>query len=198
MKKFITSMLAVFLVMAIFLTGCSDKAGNDVGTGGSADGQVSGSTSAVTEAGTDQGTDANAKESGEPAWKTNNSPVTLTWYTGVAGYSKEWDAENVYVDKLITEETGVTVDFIHAGTDVNAQFNTMLASNNLPDLVTLDRWNSTSLIQTFIDSRKAAPMNKLIEEYAPTYHTSEHDRMVYKSRRQLVRVPELFRSRGAA
>lgn len=169
MKKFVTSMLAVFLVMAIFLTGCSDKAGNDVGTGGSADGQVSGSTSAVTEAGTDQGTDANAKESGEPAWKTNNSPVTLTWYTGVAGYSKEWDAENVYVDKLITEETGVTVDFIHAGTDVNAQFNTMLASNNLPDLVTLDRWNSTSLIQTFIDSRKAAPMNKLIEEYAPTF-----------------------------
>src|SRR5690606_34021496 len=107
----------------------------------------------------------------EPAWKTVKDPVTLSWYTGVAGYSKKWDAQNTYIDKLITEETGVTVDFLHAGNDVNAEFNVMMATSNLPDIITLDRWNGTSLIQTLMESGMVAPLNKLIEQYDPYFST---------------------------
>lgn len=114
----------------------------------------------------------------EPGWKADTSPVKLSWYTGVAGYSKKWDAANNYVDKLITDETGVNVDFIHAGNDVNSEFNVMMATGNLPDIITLDRWNSTSLIQTLMNSGMVAPLNELAAEYDPYLTTILPDTMM--------------------
>lgn len=156
MSKVTKSLAAMFLVFAVILAGCSDNA--DSGKNGNA---ASGTSS--------EGSSNSALSAEEPAWKTVNDPVTLSWYTGVAGYSKKWDATNTYIDKIITEETGVTVDFLHAGNDVNAEFNVMMATNNLPDIITLDRWNSTSLIQTLMESGKVAPLNELIEQNAPYF-----------------------------
>jgi len=159
MNKMSKSLIVVFLTLAMILAGCSNsgnKANND-SSKGSNTANVGQSESSLSK--------------DEPAWKTVNDPVTLSWYTGVAGYSKKWDAKNTYVDKLITEETGVTVDFLHAGNDVNAEFNVMMATNNLPDVITLDRWNSTSLIQTLMESGMVAPLNELIEQYDPYFST---------------------------
>lgn len=158
MNKMVTKLLAIALTASVVITGCSSgkNAGNNTG---STNQNTSGSTS------------ESAVSATEPGWKSNNSPVTLSWYTGVAGYSKKWDAKNNYVDKLITEETGVSVDFIHAGNDVNSEFNVKMATGNLPDIITLDRWNSTSLIQTLMNSGMVAPMNELIEKYDPYFGT---------------------------
>lgn len=156
MSKVTKSLAAIFLVFAVILAGCSDNAGSGK-NGNAANGTGS------------EGSSNSALSAEEPAWKTVNDPVTLSWYTGVAGYSKKWDATNTYIDKIITEETGVTVDFLHAGNDVNAEFNVMMATNNLPDIITLDRWNSTSLIQTLMESGKVAPLNELIEQHAPYF-----------------------------
>lgn len=156
MSKVTKSLAAIFLVFAVILASCSDNAGSGK-NGNAANGTGS------------EGSSNSALSAEEPAWKTVNDPVTLSWYTGVAGYSKKWDATNTYIDKIITEETGVTVDFLHAGNDVNAEFNVMMATNNLPDIITLDRWNSTSLIQTLMESGKVAPLNELIEQHAPYF-----------------------------
>lgn len=152
MKKTTKGFAIILLSLVMILAGCSNGASN--------------SSNAPDEAPTETTLSAN-----EPAWKSVNDPVTLSWYTGVPGYSKKWDATNTYTDKIMTEETGVTVDFLHAGNDVNAEFNVMMATNNLPDIITLDRWNSTSLIQTLMDSGMVAPLNELIEQHDPYFST---------------------------
>lgn len=159
MNKMTKSLIVAFLALTMILAGCSNS-GNNTANDSSNLGKATNSNQAES-----------ALSKDEPAWKTVKDPVTLSWYTGVAGYSKKWDAQNTYIDKLITEETGVTVDFLHAGNDVNAEFNVMMATSNLPDIITLDRWNSTSLIQTLMESGMVAPLNKLIEQYDPYFST---------------------------
>ncbi|URN95263.1 MAG: extracellular solute-binding protein [Candidatus Pristimantibacillus lignocellulolyticus] len=155
MKKLSFNLTIMFVLLALVISGCSSNNGS---TNGNA--QQNEGASATSET-----------DNTEPAWKSDTSPVSLSWYTGVSGYSKKWDAKNNFVDKIITEETGVSVDFIHAGNDVNAEFNVMMATGNLPDVITLDRWNSTSLVQTLINSDMVAPMNELIEQYDPYFST---------------------------
>jgi len=159
MNKMTKGLIVVFLTLAMILAGCSNSGNN-------ANNDTSKASNNASE-----GQSESAISKDEPAWKTVNDPVTLSWYTGVAGYSKKWDAQNTYVDKVITEETGVTVDFLHAGNDVNAEFNVMMATSNLPDIITLDRWNSTSLIQTLMESGMVAPLNELTEQYDPYFST---------------------------
>lgn len=160
MNKVAMKLLSITLILSVIITGCSsNKTENNAGS-------------------ESQETPSTTLSASEPGWKSNTSPVTLSWYTGVSGYSKKWDAKNVYVDKLITEETGVTVDFIHAGNDVNSEFNVMMATGNLPDIITLDRWNSTSLIQSLIDSGSVAPLNELMEQYDPYLSTILPESMV--------------------
>ncbi len=161
MKKTATALLSIMLILSVILAGCS-KAGN---------GNNAASPSPAASANSEAGADSEAASASEPGWKSNTSPATLSWYVGVPGYSKKWDAQNNYVDKLITEETGINVDFVLAGNDVNSEFNVMMATGNLPDVITLDRWNSTSLIQTLMSSGMVAPLNELMEQYDP-YLTS--------------------------
>ncbi|MEK3875258.1 hypothetical protein [Paenibacillus sp. FSL M7-0420] len=156
MKKTATALLSICLSLTLVLTGCS-KAGNATNE----------ASPSPTAAAGSEGASANAATSSEPGWKSNTAPATLSWYVGVPGYSKKWDAQNNYVDKLITGETGVSVDYVLAGNDVNSEFNVMMATGNLPDIITLDRWNSNSLIQTLMSSGTVAPLNKLMEEYDP-------------------------------
>src|SRR5690606_20819413 len=107
MNKMTKSLIVAFLALTMILAGCSNS-GNNTVNDSSKLGKATNSKQAES-----------ALSKDEPAWKTVKDPVTLSWYTGVAGYSKKWDAQNTYIDKLITEETGVTVDFLHAGNDVN-------------------------------------------------------------------------------
>lgn len=151
MKKTATALLSIVLSLTLVLAGCS-KAGNS-------NNNATPSPTASSETGT--------TSASEPGWKSNTTPTKLSWYVGVPGYSKKWDAQNNYVDKLITGETGVSVDYVLAGNDVNSEFNVMMATGNLPDIITLDRWNSTSLIQTLMNSGMVAPLNELMEQYDP-------------------------------
>lgn len=163
MNKASLRLLAIALALTVMITGCSSQKG----AGNSTPAESNSSPEAAA-----------SQSNSEPGWKSNTSPVSLSWYTGVAGYSKKWDAKNNYVDKLITEETGVSVEFIHAGNDVNAEFNVMMATSNLPDIITLDRWNSTSLIQTLMNSGMVAPLNELMEKYDPYLSTILPETMV--------------------
>lgn len=164
MNKASTGLLSIILAASVAITGCSSQNGSTNNAADTTDSSAEPSSTTLS--------------SSEPGWKSNTSPVNLSWYTGVAGYSKKWDVKGNYVDKLITEETGVSVDFIHAGNDVNSEFNVMMATGNLPDIITLDRWNSTSLIQTLMSSGSVAPLNELMEQYDPYLSTILPESMV--------------------
>lgn len=164
MNKATTRLLTIVLALSVIMTGCSSKNNSSNNASNAPDSSPETTNSSLS--------------SSEPGWKSNTSPVSLSWYTGVAGYSKKWDAKDNYADKLITEETGVSVDFIHAGNDVNSEFNVMMATGNLPDIISLDRWNSTSLIQTLMSSGTVAPLNELMEQYDPYLSTILPESMV--------------------
>ena len=77
-------------------------------------------------------------QSGEdtPAWeKYAGEQVTLDWYVNYSWYATPW-GENA-VSKKITEETGVNINFITPIGNETEKLNALIASDSLPDLITL-------------------------------------------------------------
>ena len=109
-----------------------------------------------------------------PSWTWDTSPVTIDWYVHEGWYDKNWDADNVVTDAYITELTGVTVNVTSGGED--ERLNAMIASDNLPDVVTLgwyfEQW---PLMQT---SGLLQPLMPLIDEHAPTFKDILPDSLV--------------------
>jgi len=102
---------------------------------------------------------------GEGSWTLDISPVKLDWYINFGWYDKKWDAGNTLFDKVVTEQTGVDINIIVPAGNGDGKLTSMIASGDLPDLVTLDNWSS---IRTDLsNSGLFHPLNKLAEEYAP-------------------------------
>ena len=73
------------------------------------------------------------------AWQTYaDDPVTLDWYINYSWFSTPW-GENL-VSQTITEETGVDIHFITPLGNESEKLNALIASDSLPDLITLGWW----------------------------------------------------------
>ena len=59
----------------------------------------------------------------------------------------------------------MTLDYNQASGDAKEKLNLMLASNDYPDLILIDR--SSGMIDKFISAKALIPLEDLIEEYAP-------------------------------
>jgi putative aldouronate transport system substrate-binding protein len=70
-------------------------------------------------------------------WKNDRSPYTVKWYVNYDWYTKKWDTKNCLLDRYITQETGITIDIL---TGNNDKFNAMLASGQLPEVITCARY----------------------------------------------------------
>ncbi|WP_019635824.1 ABC transporter substrate-binding protein [Paenibacillus fonticola] len=90
----------------------------------------------------------------------SNAPITLTWFDKNTG-----DAFNNPVAQVITEKTGVTIEVQQPTGNPVEKLNLMLASNDLPDVVMLDR--GSDIMNKYIASGAVIPLNDLIEEYGP-------------------------------
>ena len=111
-----------------------------------------------------------------PSWSWNTSPVTLDWFIDQNWFSAKWDAEKTLVFKTITEKTGVKVNFIIPPGDAKEKINTMIASNQLPDMMTMT--TGTPHIKDLEQSGKVYPLSELIEKHAPTFKAIVPDSMV--------------------
>lgn len=69
------------------------------------------------------------------------------------------------VSKEIIKKTGVTLDYNQASGDSKEKLNLMLASNNYPDLILIDR--ASGMIDKFISAKALIPLDDLIEQYGP-------------------------------
>ncbi|GGA30348.1 ABC transporter substrate-binding protein [Paenibacillus physcomitrellae] len=112
---------------------------------------------ALTACGSDKGASSGA--SGANA-ETDTGPITLTWFDKNTG-----DAFNNPVAKAITEKTGVTIEVQQPTGNPAEKLNLMLASNDLPDVVMLDR--GSDIMNKYISSGAIIPLNDLIDKYAP-------------------------------
>jgi putative aldouronate transport system substrate-binding protein len=71
------------------------------------------------------------------------------------------------VSRTITEQTGVDINFVTPKGNEAEKLNVLIASDTLPDLITLGWWEDQ--IQTMIDKDMVYAINELADEYDPYF-----------------------------
>lgn len=101
-------------------------------------------------------------------WQSDTSPVTMSVYIDFPqDQFLGWGKDRVSAE--ITKRTGVTLDLKTATTTDSQELNLMLASNELPDFVIV---SANGPMQSILWKQGfAAPLNKLIDQYAPKMWT---------------------------
>ncbi|MBO5209369.1 MAG: extracellular solute-binding protein [Lachnospiraceae bacterium] len=96
------------------------------------------------------------------AWQQYaDEPTTFDWYVNYSWFNHSW-GENI-VSQKITEETGVSINFITPSGNESEKINALIASNSLPDFITLGWWESQ--INEMIEGDMVYALNELADEY---------------------------------
>ncbi len=108
-----------------------------------------------------------------PAWqKYADEPIEFDWYINYSWFATGW-GENV-VSRKITEETGVSLNFITPSGNESEKLNALIAADSLPDFITLGWWESQ--VDEMINADKVYALNELADEYdAYFYQVSDAD-----------------------
>lgn len=144
-KSFIlTLVLALFL--AVMTAGCSSKTDETA----SSKEKKGNKTTASTD---------------EPGWKQDKSPITFDWYVNFSWFTGKWGDDAV--SKYVTDKTGVSVNFISPAGNEAEKMNTMIASGQLPDFITLGWWEDA--VKKMIEGKLVLPLNELADQYDPYF-----------------------------
>ena len=101
----------------------------------------------------------------EMGWKKDaGKPITFNYFIYDASFSKKWNSVNA---KYITEKTGVSLNFLAPSGNETEKLNTMIASGNLPDFVSIPVSNPGT--KRLMDSGLVFALNKLAEQYDPFF-----------------------------
>ncbi|MHA0858067.1 type 2 periplasmic-binding domain-containing protein [Paenibacillus sp. CMAA1364] len=103
-----------------------------------------------------------------PGWQQDTSPITFDWYLNFSWFANKWGVDPT--SQYITKKTGVDINFIIPAGNENEKLNTLIASGNLPDFITLG--NGEDAIQKMIDGELVLPLNELADEYDPYFFTA--------------------------
>ncbi len=96
------------------------------------------------------------------AWqKYADTPVTFDWYINYSWYSTPWGGN--LVSDTITEETGVSINFITPMGNEAEKLQSLIASDSLPDIITLGWWEPE--ISDMIKQDKVYALNELADKY---------------------------------
>lgn len=95
-----------------------------------------------------------------PSWKNDKAKADLEWYINFDWFAQVWG--NDVSSKYITEDTGVNITYLGGSDD---KLNTMMASGDLPDIITMEGNNP------FVkDAEKfAIPLDVLAKKYDPYF-----------------------------
>ncbi|EHS57670.1 extracellular solute-binding protein family 1 [Paenibacillus sp. Aloe-11] len=105
--------------------------------------------------------DSTIKVNGDtPSWKNDKATAELDWYINFDWFAQTWG--NDVSSKYITKDTGVSISYLGGSDD---KLNTMMASGDLPDIITMDGNNP------FVkDANKfAIPLDVLAKKYDPYF-----------------------------
>ncbi|GGF64677.1 ABC transporter substrate-binding protein [Paenibacillus albidus] len=110
----------------------------------------------------------------DPGWKVDTSPITFDWYLNFSWFPNKWGVDPT--SQYITKKTGVNLNFIVPAGNENEKLNTLIASGNLPDFITLGYWEDS--IKKMIEGELVLPLNELAEEYDPYFFkVSDQDKL---------------------
>lgn len=92
--------------------------------------------------------------------------ITLDWYINYSWFTAGW-GENL-VSRTITEETGVSVNFITPRGNETEKLNALIASDSLPDVVTIGWWEPQ--MSEMIENGMVYVLNELADAYDPCFY----------------------------
>ena len=125
-------------------------------------------------AGKEQSESNQAEEDG-PAWKKlSQEPITFDWYINYSWYTPPW-GQNA-VSKAITDETGVSIKFVVPTGSEAQKLDAMIASDTLPDFITLGWWEMQA--QTMVDLDMVYALNLLADQYDPYFYQVADDQVI--------------------
>ena len=155
--KVLCLIVALFLALSLF-TACGSKVAK----------QETAKTDAASEEKTDTKEAAAEQEASSeeaaPGWKADTSPITLDWYVNYSWYGAKWETAN---SKYIAEKTGVNLNIMVPTGNEAEKLNTMIASNQLPDVLTL-HWNDVA-VKRLETSGLVYPLNELAKKHDPYF-----------------------------
>ncbi len=120
---------------------------------------------ACTQKPVDTNTSSAAVSSAEKPAEKDLSPITIEWYINESWFDAP--SGNLALE-MIKEQTGVDVKFIVPVGDAAEKLNTMIATNVLPDLVTLGWYDAK--VPDLSTPEYAYSYNELIDKYDPTFY----------------------------
>lgn len=100
-----------------------------------------------------------------PGWKQDKKPVTFDWYINFGWYKGKWGRDGA--TQAMTEATGVTAKYIMPVGDGGQKINTMIASNTLPDLITIGWWEPA--YTDLVEAGLVYPLDVLAKKYDPYF-----------------------------
>lgn len=166
-KKVCTILL--ILAMAFSVVGCKKEEKKP------ADNPVNQGTTAPKDKETEKEPDGGETDT-IPGWQKNaEDKVDLTWYINFSWFTTPW-GENL-ISKTITEETGCNIKFIVPAGSEAEKLNSLIASDQLPDLVTLG-WYEPQVGQIIEDGMVYA-LDELAEQYDPYWFEVADEGRVY-------------------
>ena len=102
-------------------------------------------------------------------WKkyaAEQNPVTLNWYINYSWFPMDW-GKNM-VSKQITKDTGGNINFVTPAGNQEETINALVASDSLPDIVTLGWWEPQ--INDMIKNKMVYALNELADQYDPYFY----------------------------
>lgn len=105
-------------------------------------------------------------------WKADTSPITFDWYFHVDWYTAEW-SEDTYSSALVTDVTGVDVNIQTPTGDPDARLNLMIASDSLPDMVSIETW--IPQLEKVMGPERSYSLYDLADAYDPYFYNATYD-----------------------
>lgn len=123
---------------------------------------------------------ASPPDAEQPGWKKSAAePVTLSWYINFSWFTSAWGED--LVAQTMTEETGVTVDFISPVGNEREKLEAMMSTESLPDLITVGHWEPQAA--QMIENDLVWPLNELADQYDPYFwQVADPDRVAWYTR----------------
>lgn len=163
-KKWLAALLA--LVLLISAAACGDS-GKEESKSSS---KAPESSAASTNSEASDNSESSSPETGgtaEPGYKKHaGDPITIQWYINYSWFPRKWEGSKA--TEKYTNDTGINVELIVPAGNEAEKLNTMIASNTLPDLITLGC--SDTQVSDMIDAEMVLPLNKLADEYDPYFY----------------------------
>lgn len=108
--------------------------------------------------------------------KTEKEPkkTDLSWYINFSWFNTEWGGN--MVSDAITKRTGCDISFVTPTGDANEKLDSMIASDSLPDIITLGWWEPE--ISQMISEDKVYALDELAKKYDTYFFNVVNDEIV--------------------